>query len=837
MRPVTKVTMPVFEQIDGLLGQLTLEEKVSLLAGADMWHTAAIERLGIPALKMTDGPNGARGGDFIGGVTAAAFPAGIMLAATWNTELVERIGEALGQEARSKGARLLLGPTVNIHRGPLGGRNFESFSEDPYLSARMAVAYINGVQSQGVGATVKHYIANEEEFERYTINSVVDERTLREIYLRPFEAAVREAKSWALMASYNLVNGVAASENPYLLRDILREEWGWDGYTVSDWIRSVKSTAASVNAGLDLEMPGPPIWRGEKLLQAVKNKEVPESKLDESIRRLLLLLAKAGKFEQPEEEPEKALDLPEHRALIRQAAGEGIVLLKNERGTLPLSVERLTSVAIIGPNAAEARIMGGGSAQVNAHYRVTPYDGVVSKLGEHVVSGFEQGCTIHKLLPLADPSTFFAGKTGSYPGLEVEYFNGTEPSGTPVHTTRAQGTELAWFGPLPEGVSREQFAVRATGRFIPPHDGAYMLGLTSAGWSRLYLDRQQVLDNWSNQKPGDTYFGMGSNEIIYEAELRGGQEYAITLEFGKNPALMLTALRLGILQCPSADMMERAVALAARSEVALVFAGLSSEWDSEGFDRDSLELPGEQNELIARVTAVNANTVVVLNAGSAVTMPWLDKVAAVVQTWYPGQEAGNAIADVLFGDVNPSGKLPQTFPVRLQDNPTFINFPGENGKVLYGERLFVGYRYYDKLEIEPLFPFGFGLSYTSFDYGNLRLSAHEIGPNDTVMVSIDITNTGSRRGQEVVQLYISDQEARLQRPQRELKGFVKVSLEPGERKTVTLSLTAYELAYFDDSIRQWVAEAGIFTIHAGSSSRDIRATAAFELSETSYWRT
>ena len=594
MQTATQESHPA-DPIAALLSQLTLEEKVTMLAGASMWHTVAVARLGIPALKVSDGPNGARGGEFIGGVKAAAFPAGILLAATWNTALIERIGAALAAETKSKGAQVLLAPTVNIHRSPLGGRNFESFSEDPYLAARMTVAYINGLQGQGVGATVKHYLGNEQEFERYSISAEVDERTLREIYLPPFQAAVREAKTWALMASYNLVNGVAASESVYFLHDVLRDEWGWDGLAMSDWFMSVKSTTASVNAGLDLEMPGPGQWRGEKLQQAVKNGEVAESKLDESVYRLLRLLQKTGQLEQPAEQAEQAIDLPEHRALIRETAAEGIVLLKNADGALPLHADKLLSVAIIGPNAQEARIMGGGSAQVNAHYRVTPYDGVVSKLGKEVAVGFSQGCTIHKMLPLADSGQFFAGQTGTEPGFEVEYFNGTEPRGTVVHTMQVPSTELAWFGPLPEGVDPAQFAVRAGGRFTPPQDGTYLLSLTSAGRSYLYIDGQQVIDNWTDQQVGATYFGMGSSEIVYEAQLRGGHEYNISVDFSKNPALMLAAVRLGIMQQPDSDLIAQAAALAARSDVALVFAGLSSEWDSEGFDRADLELPGAQH--------------------------------------------------------------------------------------------------------------------------------------------------------------------------------------------------------------------------------------------------
>jgi beta-glucosidase len=427
------------------------------------------------------------------------------------------------------------------------------------------------------------------------------------------------------------------------------------------------------------------------------------------------------------------------------------------------------------------------------------------------------------------------GEAGTEHGLRVEYFNGVTVSGSPVHRTTIPSTELAWFGPLPEGVDNEQFAVRVTGRFVPEESGTYTLGLTSAGQSRLYLDGQEVIDNWTDWKQGANYFSMGSDELTYRADLTAGQEYKLVIEFRKDPDLMLSALRLGLLAPLPSDLLQRAVALAAQSDVALVFTGLSSEWESEGFDRADLELPGTQNELITKVAAANPNTVVVLNAGSAVTMPWLDKVAAVLLAWYPGQEAGNAIADVLFGDVNPSGKLPQTFPLRLEDNPSYLNFPGENGKVLYGERIFVGYRYYDKKRIAPLFPFGFGLSYTTFEYGDLELRSTGIGPDDTLEVSIEVANTGSRRGQEVVQVYVRDVEARLQRPEKELKAFAKVALEPGERKTVKVTLNRESLAYFDDRSGEWVAEEGAFEVLVGASSQDIRAMALFQLIGTARW--
>src|SRR6266496_575780 len=821
--------------IEELLRQMTVQEKVAMLAGTDDWYTVPLERLGIPSLKMSDGPNGARGaGGFTAGVKAACFPAGISLASTWNSDLVARVGQALAREAKMKGAQVLLGPTVNIQRSPLGGRNFECFSEDPYLSARLAVAYITGLQEEGVGASVKHYVCNDEEFERFSISSEIRERVMREIYLLPFQVAVREVKPWTIMAAYNLVNGIAASEHAYLLTDILRDEWGFDGVVMSDWFFSVKSTAASVNAGLDLEMPSAQ-WRGQKLLDAVERGEVTEATVNTSVRRLLQLLVKAELFEHAQTGPEQDTDLPEHRALIREAGAEGIVLLKNEQNLLPLQREHFTSLAMIGPNARVAQIMGGGSAQVNAHYAVTPLDSIMAKVGDHVTVRYEQGCTNYKLLPLLDSELLLAGTEGTEHGLAIEFFNTLDLEGPPVQREIQPKSELSWFGEMPAGVNPQQFSLRATGRFTPQESRAYIFGLISIGRSRLSIDGQKVIENWIEQTHGGDFLGMGGKEVQATVTLEAGRAYLLTLELAKSEAVPLGAIHLGCLPPESADTIERAVALAAAADVAIVCVGFGGEWQSEGSDRANMDLPGKQDALVEQVAAANPRTIVVLNTGSPITMPWLDKVGAVVQAWYPGQECGNAIADVLFGDTNPSGKLPQTFPVRLEDNPAYLDFPGENGKVYYGEGLFVGYRSYDKKKIAPLFPFGFGLSYTIFSYSSLHLSARQIGPDETLQVSIDITNIGQRTGKEIVQVYIRDEQANLQRPEKELKAFAKVQLEPGERKTVMLSLGRDALAYYDDLAHEWVAEAGEFEVLVGASSQDIRASATFTLTATSRW--
>jgi beta-glucosidase len=816
-------------RIEDLLEQMTLEEKASMVAGADHWHTQSIERLGIPAIKMTDGPNGARGGTSRGGPSSACFPVGTAMASTWNTELIGRVGAALGEETKTKAAHILLGPTVNIHRSPLAGRNFECYSEDPYLTLRIAVAFIKGVQSQNVGACIKHYVCNDSEFERHSISSEVGERALREIYLPPFRAAVKEAEPWTVMAAYNKVNGTYASANRYTLTDILKGEWGFKGFVMSDW-RGTKSTIPAANGGLDLEMPGPPQFMGEKLLQAVREGHVSEQVIDDKIRRILRIIIKSGAFENPEEAPERAVDKPEHRRLARETAAEGIVLLKNERDVLPLQEREIKSLAVIGPNANVARIMGGGSSQVNPHYAVTPLEGIIRRCGDAIKVSYQQGCTNHKLIPPASPEWLTPAGDQEGHGLAGEFFNNLDLAGEPVLTEVAKEIDFTWFGEFSPLVDKDEFSARWTGRFTAPETGTYTFSLVSAGLSRLYIDNEQVIDNWTEQIRGEAHYGAGTEEMVAQVDMTAGQSYDIKVEYSKKDAPVFGALRQGCLLSVPGDPMERAAALAAESDVALVFVGTSDEWESEGRDQADMELPGDQAELIKRVAAANENTIVVLNTGSPVTMSqWIDLVPSVVEAWFPGQECGNAIADILFGDVNPSGKLSTTFPIRLEDNPAYINYPGENGKVLYGEGIFVGYRYYDKKKIAPLFPFGHGLSYTSFEYSDLEISSTEYEMEDSIEITVDVKNTGEREGKEVVQLYVRDVESSLVRPEKELKAFEKVALKPGETKTVGFTLGEDALSFYDPSRKQWVAEAGEFKVLIGSSSRDIRARGSFSL--------
>jgi beta-glucosidase len=809
-------------KIEALVDALTVEEQVSLLAGKDFWTTVPIERLRIPSIKVSDGPNGARGGGaFVGGISAAAFPVGIALAATWNLDLVGEIGAALADEARSKGARVLLAPTVNIHRSTLNGRNFECYSEDPFLTSEIAVAYIEGLQARGVAATVKHFIGNESEYQRDTISSDIDERPLREIYMPPFEAAVKRANTWAVMTSYNRLNGTYVSERSDIVNDVLKREWGFDGLVMSDW-SGTKSTVEAMKGGLDLEMPGPARYRGESLLEAYRDGKVSAQALREASLRLLRLIDRVGAFADPVIPPERADDRPEVRALIRRAGAEGVVLLKNN-GALPLLPEPGSTIAVIGPNAATAQIMGGGSAQINPHYRVTPLDALRDAVPFDVSVGYELGGVNQRIAAL------YEGK------VEAEFFEGKDFEGPARHSTTFGEGFFMFVGHETPGFSPMNYSARLRSTHRPKESGDYQLSLIASGPSRLFVNGKLTVDAW-DFGAGHEYFGVANDEVATTVRMDAGQAYEFLVEHNSPEARnqhSLTVLRLGLSPVVGEEAIARAVALARSAQTALLFVGRNGEWDGEGLDRSDIDLPHRQNELISRVAAANKNTVVVLQSGSPVAMPWLDQVAAVIQAWYPGQEAGNSIADVLLGKAEPGGRLPQTFPRRLEDDPAFVNYPGEGGRVRYGEGLYVGYRYYEKKKIEPLFPFGFGLSYTQFRFGALTLSAGTIGPGETIEASIEVANVGDREGSTVVQFYIVDEQASVSRPGKELKRFVKARLNPGENRTITTTFDMRCLAFFDVATTSWRAESGRFTVMAGSSSADIHGQASFAL--TAAW--
>ncbi|MBT9370514.1 glycoside hydrolase family 3 C-terminal domain-containing protein [Rhizobium sp. CSW-27] len=806
--------------IDDLLNTMTLEEQVSLLAGADFWTTVPVERLGVPKIKVSDGPNGARGaGSLVGGVKAACFPVAIALGASWNPALVERMGVALAGQAKSKGASVLLAPTVNIHRSGLNGRNFECYSEDPLLTAELAVAYIQGVQSQGVAATIKHFAGNESEIERQTMSSDIDERSLREIYLLPFEKAVKKARVMAVMSSYNRLNGTYASEHPWLLTEVLRHDWGFDGIVMSDWFGS-HSTAETVNAGLDLEMPGPTRDRGEKLVQAVKDGRVAPETVREAARRILTLLQRVGAFEQARDLSEHALDLPEDRALIRRLGAEGAVLLKND-GILPLKKTSLEQIAVIGPNAADARVMGGGSAQINAHYRVSPLEGIRAALSNANSIRHAAGCSNNRL------TRVFAGE------LTVDYFAGTQCQGTPLVTEKSEKGEFFWFDLPHPALKLDDFSVRITASFRAEESGEHVFGMTNAGLARLYLDGELVVNGDDGWTRGENYFGTANTELRAPVTLEAGRSYRLTVEYlsppPKEEGITITAIRFGLERPLGDQAIAEAVAEAAGCDVAILFVGRDGEWDTEGLDLPDMRLPGRQEELIEQVAAANPNTVVVLQTGGPVEMPWLDRVRGVLQVWYPGQELGHAVADLLFGDAEPGGRLPQTFPKRLADNSAITGdpavYPGKDGHVRYAEGVFVGYRHHDSRGVEPLFPFGFGLGYTRFAWGEARASADEMGA-DGITVEVDLTNIGERRGSDVVQLYVKPLTSGVERPEKELRAFAKLELEAGETGTARLTVTSRDLSYFDVEARAFRSEAGDYELLIAASATDIRGRIA-----------
>jgi len=797
-------------RIDELLSQMTLEEKISMLAGTELWYSTAVKRLSIPPFRMADGPNGVRGIWSEMSPTAAATPVGMALGATWNPDLVEKIGNVLADEVKDKCAQVLLAPTVNIHRTPIAGRNFECFSEDPYLSGMLASAYIKGLQDKGVGATIKHFVANDQEFERTSMSSEVDERTLREIYLEPFRIAIRNSNPWAVMSAYNRVNGTYACENDHTLLDILKGEWGYKGIVMSDWFGTYDKDAP--NGGLDIEMPGSARWMSEEYVKrALDDGPLTEEAIDNKVIRLLGLLEKAGLFNKQEVHPERANNNPKHRKIIREAAGEAIVLLKNNSSLLPL--KKVKTIAVIGPHASNASIFGGGSSSgFRPHYVISPLEGIKSRAGKNIQVDYAPGCLIHKSLPAPAPETL--STADGRRGLNLSLFNGTEFSGDSVHTDVTPFVDHGWFYVSVPNANQESFSMIQEGFFTPKESGVHQLSLNSIGWSKLFFDGTLLLNHSRDSDMG--------REMIADLELDGGKSHPIRIEYYWKGDPRWRSVKLGHLPPQSKDPMGDAVKLAKKADVVILVASLNSEWEAEGFDRVDMKLPGAQNELIERVSKANKNTIVIVNVGSAVEMPWIDKVPAVFQLWYNSQEQGNALADVLFGDVNPSGKLPTTFPVRLEDNPAHINYPGENGKVRYGEGIFVGYRYYDKKKLAPLFPFGHGLSYTSFKYSNLRLNKKSLDPSQTLTVKVDVTNTGKVAGKEIVQLYVHDVKSTFARPEKELKAFAKVELKPKQTKTVTFTLDREAFWHFDDLRNAWNTEPGEFEVWAGASSRDVR---------------
>ncbi|QRV86694.1 glycoside hydrolase family 3 protein [Ceratobasidium sp. AG-Ba] len=833
--------------VEEIISKLSIEEKIRLLGAPNWWNTNKIERLGVPSVRMSDGPNGVRGSSHFLSSPAQCIPCATALGATFDTSLVHRVGQFLAIEAKTKSSCILLAPTCNIQRSPLGGRSFESFSEDPHLSGHMAAAYVDGLQSKGVAATIKHFVANDQEHERMGVDTIVSERALREIYLMPFMIAQRDSKPWAYMTAYNRVGGTHVSECKRLLGDVLRKEWGFDGLVMSDWYGTY-SVDIALNAGLDLEMPGPPRWRQPTLVNhALTARKILPSTIDTRARTVLEFVQKMARVS-PEvvfgDGEERTRDDPKDRSFNRELASQAIVLLKNERGVLPLN--KPGKLLIVGPNAQARVISGGGSAFLRPSYVVTPWDGINTAKPKDVNVKFEVGCYAHKFLPTLE--NLLTSPDGQ-PGWEARFFTHDEHHNPKDEVARfiLNDTRVKLNDFLPEGLT-PSWTIKLRGTLRVPKSAPFEFGLTVAGRSKLWVDGKMVIDNWTKQRPGEFFYGQGSAEEKATVDLKADTPIDIYVEYDNlapaqdgvksQPALMRGVRLGGAEKIDPDEALSAAATAAAEADAVIAVVGLNHEWESEGFDRPTLAMPGRQNELIEAVAKANRNTIVVIQAGSAVSMPWIDKVAGVLQSWYLGNEAGNAISDVLFGKVNPSGRLPISLPRREEDIPAHLSFGSEMGKVHYREDVFVGYKYYQARKVEPLFPFGFGLSYTSFEVSDLKLQ--EPRSHDTliqVKASVTVKNTGSNTGSETVQLYVAPPKGPVTHPNLQLRAFAKaIDLAPGASTTVELSFGKYGVSFWHEEDETWRADAGEYGVFVGTSSEHLPLSSSFTLKRTFSWR-
>ncbi|RDW56670.1 hypothetical protein BP6252_14056 [Coleophoma cylindrospora] len=838
-------------QIADLLRKLTMEEKLSFLSGANMWETFSVPRLQIGHMKMTDGPAGARGKTWTSGSKSALIPCGPSLGATWSDELLTEVGMLLGQECIDKRSHILLAPNLNIHRSPLGGRMFENYSEDPYLVGILAAAEVRGIQAMGVGAVVKHFVGNEQESRRFNIDEKIDERTLREVYLKPFQMVVEAAKPWALMTSYNKVNGEHMDES-HLLKDVVRDEWKWDGMVISDW-GGTNSLAKSLNAGTDLEMPGPPVRRKmDRLLLALQDGEIQESVVDDSVTRILRAAFRTGRLGQEsddKDEEETSVDRLEHRQLLRRTACESLVLLKNN-GILPLAVNTLRRIAIIGPNAKVPTAGGSGSATVAPHYMSTPYQSLVDLAKGHngdVEIDFAQGMLAHKLLPLLgskvkDPET-------KAEGLTLTFYEGYGCQGEARGQRYWSSTNIFMMsdGDIPDNLEKGLYSFRAAGVYTCASSGNHTFGLSSVGQSKLYIDDVLIVDNSAWTKGGGIFMNCGSEEVRGSIYLEENKEYKLEIYQDATPPPLqpndntlfpfISGLRVGCLPPIDEDaMMAEAVSAASKADVAILIIGHNNDWEREGVDREDMALPGRSEELIHAVCRSNPKTIVVNQSGCPISMVgWVEAPAAIIQAWYQGQENGNALADVILGNAYPSGKLPITFPKYLEHHGSFKHFPGdvENDQAEYKEGLQVGYKWFDAQNIDPLFEFGFGLSYTSFSVKLLSIEG-TISQATASTIKVAVENIGPRAGAEVVQVYVApytENECFM----KNLQAFKKVYVEAGEEKRCELQLGSTAVQWFDPEKRTWRVDKGKYHVCIGVSSRKIVSMETIEVTESWEW--
>lgn len=812
----------VEQRIEAILSKMTLEQKIDMLGGEDDFYIRAYPELGLPRLRMADGPIGVRHGG-----PSTTMAGGISLAASWDPALAAEVGTQIGRDARAKGVHFMLGPAFNIYRAPMNGRNFEYFGEDPYLAAQIAVGYIEGMQSQGVSATAKHFMGNNSDYDRHNTDSIIDERTMREIYLPAFEASVKQAHVRAVMDSYNLTNGSHMTQNARLNIDVLKKEWGFDGILMSDWT-STYDAAGAANGGLDLEMPSGKFLNREKLLPAIQQGLVSVATIDDKVRRILRVAIQFGWLDHEQTD----LKIPRYNRegdqVALQAAREGAVLLKNDGNLLPLKKDAVKSILVVGPDAYPAVPVGGGSARVAPFEAVSFLQGINDYVGNAAQVFYSPG--IRTVQEMAAEKSFSTAASGGTVGFKAEHFSNPDLQGTPFFTRTEERID---FGPPPSkrNLPGEALSSRWTGYYKPAAAGRYDLFVSSTGedggYYRVYVDDKIVLDDWTTSK-----------EVLGVAALTfDPNPHKVVLEHHGQSEWLGGHLHMGITS-EGSYVLPDAKKLAAKADVVVVAVGFDPESESEGADR-TFHLPPGQDELIQEMAAANKNTIVVLTSGGGADMnSWIDRVPALLEAWYPGQEGGKAAAEILFGDVNPSGRLPATFERRWEDNPVHDSYypQGGSNRVIYKEGVFVGYRGYGHNGTKPLFPFGYGLSYTSFTYGNLAIKpANAAAKSDGIseplyQISFDVTNTGTRGGADVAQVYVAEAHAKVPRPVKELKGFARINLKPGETKTSTVTLDGRSFSYYDADAKQWHADPGEYEILVGRSSQDIQLHSTLTLS-------
>lgn len=792
---------PVEARVNDLVSRMTLEEKIDYIGGYKGFYIRGIERLGLPEIKLTDGPVGTHKDG-----KSTAYPASILSAATWDTALVYELGKQLGRDSKARGVHILLAPGVNILRAPMGGRNFEYFTEDPFLNARMAVAYVKGLQDEKVVATVKHYAANNQEWDRHNVSSDIDERTLHEIYLPAYKAAVQEAKAGAIMNSYNLINGVHASQHEDLNNKILRESWGFDGFVMSDWSSTYDAIGAA-NGGLDLEMPRARFMTKEKLIPAIQQGLVKESTINDKVKRMLRIIFRFGFFDNIQTDRDIPLDNPDAAKTALELARGGIVLLKNQKGLLPFDAAKTKTLAVIGPNA-NAYISGGGSSYTFPFHSVSVLQGI-QQFDQNIRTVYAPG--LPTLPDLVAQSVFYTEKGSQIKGLKAEYFSNIRLAGVPAKTTvdTAVSINNGWhIAAENQGIPFDHCSMRWTGVVRPGKTMGYRFTVRGFDGFRLYVDTALVINEWRDQ-------GITTRDAV--VQLEAGKEYNIRLEYFANvhPVDISFAWR------PDKILFDDAIDAASKADAAIVCIGFNESSERESNDR-TFALPQFQDSLIRCIAQANPNTVILLNAGGNVDMEkWIAKVPALLHIWYAGQEGGTAIAEILFGKTNPSGKLPVSFEKRWEDNPAFNYYydPANTKRVAYKEGIFMGYRYYDKSPVKPRFPFGFGLSYTNFRYSGLEITkTHDA----KLQLSFTVTNTGKYDGAEVAQIYVRELKPTVPRPYKELKGFSKTFLKKGEKKTISITLDTTAFEYYSTEKHGFVHNAGNYEIIVAASAEDIR---------------